>query len=276
MVCYYEKVRGKLMAAEFGRTIDPAPIYHTVPRELLTNTGDVVDVMETHHASLERAGLGQFGPFSGIYYDVTRRAHRRLEEGGYDCPEVVAAAIPNFAKRWFDHLLNYADGNRDAIPGIWMLGFEDPAMLAAEPATQFSIGMLGHIDVDLGKTVYSLGAPRAYKRDYSHHISDVLIETAEAQSEDLLPVNALVRYLMTKGVLQLISAKRELAWQQGKLLMAAGDNVTEREMIEAQVENYGLLSGQLMLYAGNVALKQAQRFVPAGGLVSTVGRLLGR
>lgn len=255
--------------AEKLRLKDPRPILDTVPREPLTSTGDVVKVMQQHPDALRRAGLEHLIPFSVVYLGVTVRGHRKLEdgkspeEGGFARPDVVAKAIPSFGQKWFNHLLYFADDNREEIPNIWLYGFESPNMLHAPPASQFAIPMGGHIDYDLPGTLDGIDAPEDYHPDYSNHFGEILAATAEDHSKGLLPVQDFARYALTSGVLRLIAMKREVAWRKGLWLMENRDEVGERERFHQQLDRYSMLSGKLMLHAGGFALKTIEHLFPA-------------
>ncbi|MGH7241197.1 MAG: DUF5995 family protein [Candidatus Saccharimonadales bacterium] len=260
-------------------SIEGSPPAVAVPNDIelaLTKPVDTVESVLDNFAEvgplLVGSNLAHVETFWRVYGDVTDSVNEGLQRGIFKRPDDVRHTLPLFYDfaRW--PLLAYVRGEPDAMDSEWRRSLYDPRVVAAMPGIQFLSQMNSHIANDLGRALRQSKVSDEYKPDFTIMVGKKLDEVASRHAQELIPLQIpALRGLTLATCLKYIDVTREIAWHDGKRLLAA-HGTPEEARIEYQIKRNALRQGKVLHHSGTVALNGAIQLEAIANRVSRLAR----
>lgn len=193
------------------------------------------------------------GLFSGLYYLITKRVQKGLDDNEFDDPEVMEQVDLTFVSRYFDALNHHLNNTTPSIP--WSLSFKacnDPKLFVDQ---YIFVATNAHMDYDLGiavATVCSGSKIHGFEKDFNH-MNDVFANIYPQMNMDIgeiwKPLAWMEKWM--GGMIQrfenkVITEGRTSSWNWAtKIALAEG--AAKDEVIDALTEK-ATATGKKLIY----------------------------
>lgn len=223
--------------------------------ELITDLDKLVHTMGQVALAAHEIGLPQFRYGFRGYELVTHRVVEALVSGAFDHPDKMEQTMPFFAKRAFDPMRHYINGETDKI-GAWSPMFFAPSSQRAHPSIAMVDFLSVHVNHDLPYTLIETDTQPKHKRDYSQEINLILSEAGRQLLPEYVKVHPPLRWLRVQDVglnlvLSSLFKARDNAWNSYEELQAV-----EAMPLELQPDARRQIDAKLSQRAANRMLSQ--------------------
>lgn len=201
--------------------------------ELITDLDELVYTMGRVALTAPEVGLPQFRYGFHGYQRVTQTVVEALDTGAFDHPDKMEQTMPFFAKRAFDPMRHYINGETEEI-GAWSPMFFAPGAQRAHPSIAMVDFLSVHVNYDLPYTLIETDTQPEHKRDYSQEINLILGEAGRQLLPEYVKVHPPLKWLRVPDVgLYLVLASlfkaRDNAWKSFEQLRSVGAMPEERQ-----------------------------------------------